>query len=475
MTTINKLTILLALTTFSCNNQSNKDMTDNSIESTSQVETPKTKNEVEPDTAAATYSQDFTHQQAENKTIQRADNFMGFGSFYRQFDKPIQIFTLKANEDKTIVCNEGTKITVKSNSFVTETGKPVKGIIKFQVKEYYKTSDILLANLTTSSNNEILETGGMIYIDAFSNGEKCELKKGELIEISFPSKDRKDDMQLFNGEWDKETINWIEESTQDLNKVYSSAAVDEIPSFPGGENKMMEFLSKQVKYPKIALDKGIQGIVYVGFVVGKDGTLENVRVLRGVDPTLDKTAISAVNQMPKWKPGKQKGEFVNVQFVLPVSFRSGDGEFKTNNVQYAKDFESKTTNENLQQAEISEISQYIFSASQLGWINCDRFYKDNNPKIDYVINIRNAANMDIKIVFNEINSILTGLSNKGKYIFNNVPTGHSITLVALKYENDQYYLAVKKTKIARDEEPTLDFEPVTMTRLKIEMEKLNRL
>lgn len=471
-----KLTILfLALVTFSCNNQPNKDTTDKSNETTSQVETSKTENEVEPDTTTTNNSQDFTYQPADNRTIQRPDNFIGFSSFYKQLDKPAQTFTLKANEDKTITCKEGTKITIKSNSFVNESGKTVTGEIKFQVKEYYKTSDILLANLTTTSNNDILETGGMLHIEAFSKGEKCQLKKEATIEIAFPTKEKKDDMQLFNGQWNKETINWTVESTTDLNKVYSSATVDEIPSFPGGEKKMMEFLSKQIKYPQSALEQGIQGVVYIGFIVSRDGTLENIRVLRGVHPTLDEPALSAVKQMPKWKPGKQKGEYVNVQFALPVNFRSRDGEFNTNNVQYAKDFESKTTDENLQEAEISEISQYIFSTSQLGWINCDRFYKDNSPKIDYFVNIGNVKNVDIKIVFNDINSILTGWMNQGKYTFNSVPTGHKVTLVALKYENDQYYLAVTETTITKDRKPSLVFEQVTMARLKTEMEKLNRI
>jgi TonB family protein len=471
-----KLTILiLALVTFSCNNQSDKDTPDNSVETTSQVETSQTENEVETDTTITNYSQDFTYQPADNKTIQRPDNFMGFSNFYRQYEKPAQTFILKANEDKTITCKEGTKITVKSNSFITETGKLVKGDIIFQVTEFYKTSDILLANLTTTSNNDILETGGMVYIEAISNGEKCQLKKEATIEIAFPTKDKKDDMQLFNGQWSKEIINWTVESTTDLNKVYSSASVDEIPSFPGGEKKMMEFLSKQIKYPQSALEQGIQGVVYIGFIVSRDGTLENIRVLRGVHPTLDEPALSAVKLMPKWKPGKQKDEFVNVQFALPVSFRSRDGEFKTNNVQYAKDFESKTTDENLQEAKISEISQYIFSTSKLGWINCDRFYKDDSPKIDYFVNIGSAKNVDIKIVFNDINSILTGWMNKGNYTFSSVPIGHSVTLVALKYENNQYYLAIKRTKIGKDGEPPLDFEPVTMERLKTEMERLNRI
>lgn len=475
-----KLTILfLALATFSCNNQPDKDTADNSIETTSQVENSKTENEVESDTTTTNYSPDFTYQPADNRTTQRTYNFIGFSSFYRQFDKPSQTFTLKANEDKTITCKEGTKITVKSNSFVIESGKPVTNNIKIHVKEYYKTSDILLANLTTTSNNDILETGGMIYIEAFSNGEKCQLRKGTTIEIAFPATDKKDDMQLFSGNWNSDKINWTLEETKTVDEKEISDAVfsivETMPEFPGGQQKLMEYISGNVRYPRIAMENGIQGTVYIGFVVNENGETENIRVLRGVDPSLNEAAISVVEQMPKWAPGKQRGEFVKVNMTIPIRFSLGGEGFNTNNIEYTEEFEKQVNDDNLSETKMSEVSQYLFSTSKLGWINCDRFYRDNNPKVDFFVNIGKSKQVDIKIVFNNINSILTGSTKDNKYSFNNVPTGHSVTLVALKYENDQYYLAIKRTKISRDGEPPLDFEPVTMARLKTEMEKLNRI
>ena len=473
-----KLTILfLALVTFSCNNQPDKGASDNNFETTSQVDTQKTENKVEPDTTKIYDSQDFTYQPADNRAGQRTDNFIGFSSFYKQFDKPIQTFTLKANEDKTITCKEGTKITVKSNSFVTESGKTVTGDIKFQVKEYYKTSDMLLANLTTTSNNDILETGGMLHIEAFSNGEKCQLKKEAAIEIAFPTKDKKSDMQLFSGSWSSDKINWALQETKIDEEIETEVftVVETMPEFPGGQQELMEFLSSNVRYPGAAMENGIQGTVYIGFIVNENGGTENIRVLRGVDPSLNQAAISAIEQMPKWTPGKQRGEYVKVNMTIPVRFSLGGEGFNTDNIEYAKEFEKQINDDNLSETKMSEVSQYLFSTSKLGWINCDRFYRDNSPKVDYFVNIGKSKQVDIKIVFNNINSILTGSTRDNRYTFDNVPTGHSVTLVALKYENDQYYLAIKKTKISSDGEPQLDFEPVTMTRLKTEMEKLNRI
>lgn len=96
--------------------------------------------------------------------------------------------------------------------------------------------------------------------------------------------------------------------------------VEDPPSFPGGEAKMFEYLGKNLKYPPMAKDAGIQGIVYVTFVVLEDGDVTDVKVLRGIGGGCDEEAIRVVKQMPKWKPGKQRGKAVRVQFNLPIRF-----------------------------------------------------------------------------------------------------------------------------------------------------------
>ena len=97
--------------------------------------------------------------------------------------------------------------------------------------------------------------------------------------------------------------------------------VEEMPSYPGGEAKLMEFVAKNIKYPQIARETGIQGRVFVNFVVEPDGSVSNVSVLRGIGGGCDEEAMRVVKSMPKWKPGKQRGKAVRVQYMLPVNFR----------------------------------------------------------------------------------------------------------------------------------------------------------
>jgi TonB family protein len=97
--------------------------------------------------------------------------------------------------------------------------------------------------------------------------------------------------------------------------------VEEQPEYPGGQEAMMKFLSDSIVYPDEAKAKGIQGRVICNFVVMKDGSIDDVNVVRGVDPLLDAEAVRVLKSMPAWKPGKQRGQAVNVRYTLPLEFR----------------------------------------------------------------------------------------------------------------------------------------------------------
>lgn len=97
--------------------------------------------------------------------------------------------------------------------------------------------------------------------------------------------------------------------------------VDQMPSFEGGEAEMYKFVQENLVYPEDAEKAGIQGRVIVRFVVQKDGSLSNIRILRGTDPSCDREAIRVVKAMPRWKPGKQNGKEVPVYFTIPFTFR----------------------------------------------------------------------------------------------------------------------------------------------------------
>jgi protein TonB len=108
-----------------------------------------------------------------------------------------------------------------------------------------------------------------------------------------------------------------EEAVEEAEIFY---VVEAMPSFPGGEDKIYDFLARNLKYPDMAKEAGIQGRVYLTFVVERDGSITDVKVLRGIGGGCDEEAVRVVESMPKWEPGRQRGIPVRVQFNLPIKF-----------------------------------------------------------------------------------------------------------------------------------------------------------
>ena len=117
----------------------------------------------------------------------------------------------------------------------------------------------------------------------------------------------------------KEVIAQPEPPKVEETKVFD--VVEQMPSFPGGNAALMSYLSQNTKYPVVAQENGVQGRVVVSFVVERDGSITDVRVVRSVDPSLDKEATRVVKSMPNWIPGKQNGSTVRVKYNVPVSFK----------------------------------------------------------------------------------------------------------------------------------------------------------
>ena len=140
-------------------------------------------------------------------------------------------------------------------------------------------------------------------------------QKGEAVNVRYTLPV----MFRLGGDADKKEASTQTEAKVDENGIHQ--VCEEMPEFPGGMRECMNWLSKNVNYPATAQEKGIQGRVIIQFVVERDGSITEPKVVRGVDPDLDKEALRVVSAMPNWKPGKHKGEAVRVKYTLPVMYR----------------------------------------------------------------------------------------------------------------------------------------------------------
>lgn len=107
---------------------------------------------------------------------------------------------------------------------------------------------------------------------------------------------------------------------EEVSEVEIFTVVEESPSFPGGDVARIQFLQQNIVYPQMARESGIQGTVYVTFVVERNGNVTDVRILRGIGGGCDEEAVRVIKAMPKWQPGKQRGKPVRVQFNMPIKF-----------------------------------------------------------------------------------------------------------------------------------------------------------
>ena len=141
-----------------------------------------------------------------------------------------------------------------------------------------------------------------------------------VFEIVEDEEEIEEEIELDDMEIDEDTeVEFIEE-VEEVEEEQIFTIVEQMPTFPGGEAELFKYLGKSIKYPQMAQDAGIQGVVFVTFLVDKDGGVKNVKVLRGIGGGCDEEAIRVVQKMPKWTPGKQRGKSVKVQYNLPIKF-----------------------------------------------------------------------------------------------------------------------------------------------------------
>ena len=206
---------------------------------------------------------------------------------------------------------QDTKTVTYKGKVVDKDGKPIQGVKILSVPNSTPTE------VTTQADGsfEFKASPKAKLLFLYQDGNK---KKGiSFTDERLPKENKTNWTIVYNEKWNE--VMQSDPGTPD-NPIFE--VVEHMPEFTGGGMPaLMEYLSKNIKYPEAAMKKGIQGRGIVQFVVEKDGSITNVKILRGVDPEFDKEAVRVGSAMPKWKPGTQRGEAVRVRFTVPVMFR----------------------------------------------------------------------------------------------------------------------------------------------------------
>lgn len=210
--------------------------------------------------------------------------------------------TVKTNCNLSIIGE--LKKACEGNPQVMDKVKSMLPEIRRQIDAEFKKLMLLYASFGTYTQIAKVNENELHLINR--NGKKeCYTRKKETME-EFELRQQKTQEK--------------EDAALKEDKIYYASDVEEEPSFPGGESALRDFISKNLRYPKFAKEKGTHGRVGVSFIVEKDGSLTDFVIIQSEDPSLDKEAIRVFQSMPKWNPGKRDGQFVTVIKGMSVSF-----------------------------------------------------------------------------------------------------------------------------------------------------------
>lgn len=407
-----------------------------------------------------------------------------------------QIFQFRLNDDTAIICNEGTKLIIPYDIFEFDNGDsvPSGSRISLKVEEYYKISEMILNNLTTSSNGQLLETGGMLKVTASVQNKNLKIKKGKFYTVVMNNKANQKSMQLFMGKTREGRMNWIPSSTDYISRSGPLGNLNSKRAYIINS----EDLRKRIKYPKEAAKENKTNFVYVKCIIDKEGIIRNPVILQSSSTKFNNEVINKLTNYKGYKPGIAKGTPICSYTSIAIKFTKAGiwskiqihaQQKEENHRNDINDFyvdwrnikntdslvlcsECEKVN-NFDQFDIS-VGSYNFPVNELGWINCDRFLREKNLQLTKMI-----AHLPLNeeeryfLVFKKIKSIMPDYISGNTIFFPNVPLNYDAILIAIKEQNKQLYFARNEIKISNDFNEKLKYNLVSEAKLKEELTKFD--
>lgn len=419
---------------------------------------------------------------------------------YNLAPKP-QKFSVNNSNGEKLTCLHGTELIIPKDAF-TINGKEIYiGDLTFAVTEYYDISEIVMAKLHTVGDAGLLESGGMVHLEAFAGNTKLELMPGKQIEIKFA--DEKEDMGIFylketdsNSVWyaAQNVINSIEESNLDYS--YSGPPA----WFPGGRKEMQNYIKNNLKYPDLSKYPKLDGEVIISCIIDSNGFVTNSAIKKSLHPAYDSIALKVIAEMPQWKPATQDGKFVNTNYDIPVRFDALDRAV----VQMGKKA-SKTKRKNQDQASgeinsftlegmdtltelnntICELTQTqnglasysytVLATANLGFVNCDRYIQNNVANTNVVVSFPTTGETQWSLIVNGARIVINGMVEPalGRGEIQDIDKYLDCTIFALRNENGQLSYCLKTIKTGSKKPVELEFTQIEPSQMLEVIEKIN--
>jgi hypothetical protein len=331
-------------------------------------------------------------EKTKNRRVEILRNYADYNDVFTSFKKNYQSYTIHPMRDTLLICSGGLQLEFKKGVLITSSSEPVT----IKVQEYYSKGDFVLAGLTTQdSNNALLESGGMINIEAWQLDKKLEVRDGAQVGVIFKDRSQNDNMQLFNGSGPNGSISWL---------ASVGSTVDETITHHPHMKEMM-----------------------------------NMRY-----STYDTCFVYS----HQWEEGTKK--------IIKTSI---------------KGIESIDTIADEQQRNTS----FMLGTTKLGWINCDRFSNNFQPKTNLVVGFKSSIHPFVSLVFKDINSIMAANRQEmGRAVFSDIPMGKEVTVIGIykALNKEKVLFAMQKTSSSSVNTVNLTFEELLPEEVK---ERLNDL
>jgi len=424
-------------------------------------------------------------------------------------------FIIDPTKEIVLKGDEGTAIYVPANIFEFEDGSVPKDSIRIQLKESYSLSSMIGNNLSTLSNEKLLQTAGMVNVTAMADGKKLSIKNGQSYVVGFPKKDKSKTMELFYqekvGNTDSTWVTADNLSLKMVDTVYpfsrdtSSLDIDNLPDelydyyfsnyclhtltfaflyFKGQDRTIFDYFRDTKVVPRNIAKDFYDNKWYIPFYVNidKNGKIVNIRVCKeymGNDPNIIKyneIALKNAKELLENSPpfdiesyNKKESEKIKFNFDYVFTF---EGYRKVNKERYNARFikkYSKYIDKAIEKIDKGDLDYYMFEVTKLGWINCDKFWDTKEDKINYVVKTSSPKNSKIQIVFTGINSIMNGGLEGEDFVFHNIPINQKIKVIGISFVNGKPMMSINETTVNKTAFELKGFNEFTLSQLDKEL------
>ena len=423
-----------------------------------------------------------------------------FTTFFDELEKPAEKFVIDVSKDTVLVSKEGTGLTIPANAFVDASGQLIRRTVTIYLQEFYKLSDIISNKLTTMSNDKPLVTGGMFNIIADAGGQQVKINPAQPLTLTIPAKSFDPFMQLFKGEQrspvlEADTVK-NELQVRDNFMSLSGAGINWIaagqPQYSMISTKNRDITILNLRDNPYHISSGKKVVGY--FELPYDSRLSKEEMKAELEKRYSKW-YDVIKVRKQWRPWSKKnrvpskdvwydtqkvGDSIMVSLRLATRLKMITKEDSlAYEAEFKRQYDLAVKQEIARSEWIQKKSEYSFTVTDLGWINCDRFLNYPGRKLtDFVLNPGNEFSESYLysvLIFSDQNSIMPGLWVNGKIVFQRIPVGSYVSVISIGVKNGKTWACVQPAYVQKEEVNKMFFEETSPEQLKRKLQRFGNV